>query len=275
MDLGFVKKESVNQKIATAEIKLAGFFSEHNISFKTADHLIEIIKENFTDPETVKNVTLKRTKCRAIVENVIGETFKEELVKILKETKFSILIDESTDIACTKSMCIVTRFFDSSSGRVVSKFFELINVFGPDLPENIEQGATAENLYTVLMDAFNKYGIPKENVVGFGSDGCNTMIGQNNSIASRLRQDFPGIVILKCIHCISARVKHVRNFPVNWKILSEESLTLFMVAQKGWLCLRLFKNFLILMFIKYYILHRHDGCRCWQQLTELLSNGMH
>lgn len=59
-------------------------------------------------------------------------------------------MDESTDIGSVKTMCIVTRFFDVSVGLVVSKFLELVNVFGADLSENIEVVSTAANLYIIL-----------------------------------------------------------------------------------------------------------------------------
>lgn len=68
-------------------------------------------------------MTFKRTKCKALVKNVIGQSFKEEIIEKLKVNKFSVLIDESTDISSTKTMCIVTRFFDSSLNKVVSVFF--------------------------------------------------------------------------------------------------------------------------------------------------------
>ncbi|KAL0829789.1 hypothetical protein ABMA28_003272 [Loxostege sticticalis] len=49
------------------------------------------------------------------------------------------------------------------------------------------------------------YGIPLKNVVGFGSDGCNVMMGSANSVASRFKEDCPGIIIMKCI-CHSAHL---------------------------------------------------------------------
>lgn len=42
-------------------------------------------------------------------------------------------------------------------------------------------------------------GIPTKNIIGFGSDGCNAMMGQHNSVMSRFLQQNPGIYISKCI----------------------------------------------------------------------------
>ncbi|KAJ8930686.1 hypothetical protein NQ314_016491, partial [Rhamnusium bicolor] len=37
------------------------------------------------------------------------------------------------------------------------------------------------------------------NIIGFGSDGCNVMMGEYNSVSSRFKELCPGIFILKCI----------------------------------------------------------------------------
>lgn len=42
-----------------AEIKLAGFLTEYNISFKAADHSIDLIKDQFSDSHTAKNCLSK------------------------------------------------------------------------------------------------------------------------------------------------------------------------------------------------------------------------
>lgn len=61
------------------------------------------------------------------------------------------------------------------------------------------QGATAEHLFNIVKASFEKHEVPFSNVVGFASDGCNTMMGCNNSVATRFRDLCPNICILKCI----------------------------------------------------------------------------
>ena len=41
-------------------------------------------------------------------------------------------------------------------------------------------------------------GIPLKNIVAFCSDTCNVMMGEHNSVASRLKQAIPHIMIIKC-----------------------------------------------------------------------------
>lgn len=44
-----------------------------------------------------------------------------------------------------------------------------------------------------------KLNIPWRNVVGFASDNCNTMLGRNNSVLSRLKEKNENIFSIGCI----------------------------------------------------------------------------
>ncbi len=196
----FLQKENVNNKldeaVKNAEIKLVGFFGEHDAAFRGLDHLSDLVKECFPDSRIAQNIAVKRTKGTAIMKNVLGETEKCVLTEKLKKTKFSLLTDESTDIASTKTSCILVRYYDEERGSIVSNFWDLVQVLKPGGVTS----ATAEHLYQNICHSLEERGIPKENlVVGFGSDGCNVMMGGKNSVATRLLSDFPYITILKCI----------------------------------------------------------------------------
>ncbi|CAH1736808.1 unnamed protein product [Aphis gossypii] len=104
------KKLKLKTQIQRAEIKIAAFISEHNIAFLAADHLPGLLQECFPDSEIAKGISTKRTKTTAIIKNVIGSSAKEELVDSLKNNKFSVLTDESTDIGTVKTSCVVVRF---------------------------------------------------------------------------------------------------------------------------------------------------------------------
>lgn len=99
----------IDIQIKTAEIKLAEFVAEHFISFSAMDHLNDLLKGIFADSKIAKGLSMKRTKTTAVIQNVIGNTYKEELSEMLKKQKFSILTDESTDIGSVKTSCVVVR----------------------------------------------------------------------------------------------------------------------------------------------------------------------
>jgi len=63
------------------------------------------------------------------MSNVIGLYSHEELTNVLKNTLFSVIIDESTDVGCVKTMCICVKYFDSSSDHFETKVFKLVQLF--------------------------------------------------------------------------------------------------------------------------------------------------
>ncbi|KAL4714294.1 hypothetical protein ACJJTC_009646 [Scirpophaga incertulas] len=53
------------------------------------------------------------------------------------------------------------------------------------------EGATAQAIYDFIIKKFTDRGIPLENIIGFASDGCNVMMGSQNSVASRFQENLP------------------------------------------------------------------------------------
>ncbi|XP_064420253.1 E3 SUMO-protein ligase KIAA1586-like [Latimeria chalumnae] len=193
------EKLKLETGIKTAELKLAGFLAEHNIAMRAADHLTDVLKDIFKDSNIAQNLSFGRTKATAISKNIIGSCYFEEFSEILKRKKFSILIDESTDIGTVKMLCIVMHFFDDNTKSVQTRFWKLAQIFSPQNRDAAQEGATAERLYEKMIKSFSDAGVSLANILGFSSDGCNTMMGKNNSVASRLQNEFPGILLQRCI----------------------------------------------------------------------------
>ncbi len=140
------------------------------------DHLSEVLIDIFSDSKIAQEFAMKRTKAAAVVTNVIGKSYKEQLAHRLRKTKFSVLMDESTDIGSIKTSCTVVRFIDRDTERVESKFWELCAIYNTANPENVGKRATASNLHEGMMKTFEKHEIPVTQMIGFGADGCSVMI---------------------------------------------------------------------------------------------------
>lgn len=106
----FKKCNSQQAAIKNADLHLAAFISEHNLSYNLMEHLPALLPKLCPDSEIAKKIQCSRTKCSCIVKNVIGKQNESEICEILKNTKFSLIIDESTDRACTKHLCLVVRY---------------------------------------------------------------------------------------------------------------------------------------------------------------------
>lgn len=102
---------------------------------------------------------------------------------LLKSTFFSIIIDESTDIATKKQLAIVVRYFSERENKVK------IEVAAGD----------ATTLVSTITSLFEKENIPLKNIIGYSSDTTNVMFGQHHSVVSLLKNRLPHIVVIKCL----------------------------------------------------------------------------
>ena len=110
----------------------------------------------------------------------MAKQFCNELVEVLKQVKFSIIIDESIDISSKKQLAIVVRFYCDQEMRVKSRFFKLIEVTKSD----------AETLANGDFTQLEKNNIPCDNMIGFASDTTNVMFGTHHSGAKRKNSSF-------------------------------------------------------------------------------------
>ncbi|KAG5899202.1 hypothetical protein JTB14_026955 [Gonioctena quinquepunctata] len=146
-------------KVKEAETRISAYFVEHNISFNSADHLVQLIK---SVAPVADKITCYRTKCSAFANNGIGRYASETLVK-----KFSLLVDESIDRSCTKHLALVVRTCGISVS-VQDEFLALLPV----------TQATATILHEVIVEFFTQKSIPyRRNMIGFCSDVPNVMMG--------------------------------------------------------------------------------------------------
>ena len=98
----FAKKNCAeDEQIAKNELLLAGYFAEHHIPFSHADHLLTVCKRAFPDSHIATKLSMKRTKISYVMQDCIAFHEKLEVTNICIESKFSIMIDENTDISVT------------------------------------------------------------------------------------------------------------------------------------------------------------------------------
>lgn len=114
-----------DRQVQDFEIRLSAFFAEHNVALQIIDHFVPLLQEIIPDSKIIQKVALGRKKCTSIIKNVLAPTVNEDLLEILKMNKFAVLVDESTDIGLHKTMCVLVRYLDPSSGEVKTKLLQL------------------------------------------------------------------------------------------------------------------------------------------------------
>jgi hypothetical protein len=127
-----VVTDTVQEQVKIAEIKLATFVAEHNLPFAVMDHLSDLVKELFPDSTIASKIKCKHTKTRCIVKNVLARRFKTSVIETLQKTKFSIIIDETTDIATKKQLALIVRYYSEQDLTVKSHFLCLIKLIQSD-----------------------------------------------------------------------------------------------------------------------------------------------
>lgn len=68
---------------------------------------------------------MKRTKRAAIIKNVLYPYFKEDIKADIDSSKYSIVVNESTDIAITKYLTVSIIYHSAQRSDIVTTFLSL------------------------------------------------------------------------------------------------------------------------------------------------------
>ena len=105
----FTNFTALKQKVLKAELQNTALIAEHNLAFNLADHLVKMEKSSFDDSKISPEIQCGRLKTSGLMRNVFGAQQFENIVNALKVSKFSICVDESTDVSQRKILSIVVR----------------------------------------------------------------------------------------------------------------------------------------------------------------------
>lgn len=167
------------------DIRLAVFTAMHT-SIRSIDHLGLLIKKMGPGLETLR---LHRTKCSGLIKNVIAPALLHDLINKLKNVRFSVLIDESTDCTINNYMCICVKYFDNDQEKVVTNFLALVQL----------EDASADALFSKFTNMLDEFGLPLANLIGIGTDGANNLCGKNHSLYTLLKDKCANIQLVRCI----------------------------------------------------------------------------
>ncbi|MGH0170858.1 UNVERIFIED_CONTAM: hypothetical protein FKN15_059488 [Acipenser sinensis] len=178
-DIG-LKPVKVDNSVKTSELKLAAHIACLS-SILTVDHLGGIV----SDIAQI-DINLHKTKCSALIRNVIGPVMQQELLQDIGNILYALIIEESTDISTY--MSVVARYFSKKLECIVSSFAGIIHL----------SAGEAASITQALIEFLQNNTLSIKQCIGLATDGCNTMCGRNNSVLTKFRQQNPNIVFIKC-----------------------------------------------------------------------------
>ncbi|KAA6358809.1 MAG: hypothetical protein EZS28_045664, partial [Streblomastix strix] len=117
----------------------------------------------------------------------ISDQIISELQLKIKNLKFGVCIDESTDVATLNQFVTFIRYLDEN-GLPQTSFL--------DVRPLSSKGATAQNLYETFIQVSVDHGLNLDDLIGICVDGASAMIGCRNSMTSKLKDRFPFITIV-------------------------------------------------------------------------------
>ena len=117
--------------------------------------------------------------------------FEKELVEYMKSSPFSLAIDGSNDNDLQKMNPMTVRIFDSSRGRICTRFLDMC------LTEGTREGC-AEAIFIAVDEALKSRHIPWRNCISVSVDNTSVNMGQHNSIRSRSLKKNPSIYFMGC-----------------------------------------------------------------------------
>lgn len=188
-DLGkaFQAKQSDSVSVAaTNGVLRFGFFkAEHHIPLSTADHLVKVVAAVCPDSKIAAEMKGARTKMTAAIRTIAAD-MHAELAQVMKTGFFTIIPDESMDVAVTEQIGIAVRVFEKGVVRTLS--------YGLRSVSSQSAAAIFEGINGLAEDD----GIPWTNFVGHTSDGANVMRGKHNAVLIRLEEKQPNVYPLHC-----------------------------------------------------------------------------
>lgn len=213
-----MKAHVVTKKISQLELKLAVYIACHT-SVKSIDHLSELLNTAMPSTSTCDPIKLHRTKCTCLIKKVIAPTYLKALVSDMKDSPFSLIIDESTDIACVKHLCVCVRYYSPSHNKIVSQFLGLIPV----------TSTTAVSLYQHIKDFFSEICVSLTQCFAIGTDGASNLCGRNHSVYQLMKQDIPNLILMKCTcHSLHLACSHASDeMPSNIDYMLRETYNWF------------------------------------------------
>ena len=192
------KHSEWQRRSAMLSCKLAIFTACH-MSFQAAVDILGEVIAHSGEGSPLGRIKLHRTKCSKLVTAVVAPALKEELREDIKGKKFAVLIDESTDVASHKLLCVVLHYFGEREGHILTEFLDLLQV--------VE--ATGEVLFNALKESLTNIGLSLVDCIGFGCDGASSMVGKHNSVWSRIKQESPNCLLVPCIcHSLALSIAH-------------------------------------------------------------------
>lgn len=110
-------------RIVNNEAMLLSFLAEKNLSFSIAPDIIELAKELAKDIKALDRMSMHRTAASYKLRIGVAQTFHEQMLSDLRNTYFSLNLDESTSNNHQKIVTVLVNFLGSEKKIVIKHLY--------------------------------------------------------------------------------------------------------------------------------------------------------
>ena len=121
----FFPVKTKEKSVKEAELAIAVHMACHG-SIRTVDHLGEIMVK-YGERSELGEIKLHRTKCTKLITEVVAPSYKEQLLTDVKDKYYSLIIDETTDVATEKDIAIII-YFSEMNNAITDTLLALIPI---------------------------------------------------------------------------------------------------------------------------------------------------
>lgn len=166
------------ERVAEQKAAITAFAAEHSLSLRLIPELLTLCKRVSQDRKALEKTSMGKTCASYTFTHGLAAGFKEELNQKLRQSPFSLNIDEATNNAMDKIVNMIVNYFDDQRQQVVMEHLASVKV-------NL---ATADNIFNAVKDVLKERDIPIGNVVSCLMDNCATMRGCRSGVETQLRK---------------------------------------------------------------------------------------
>jgi hypothetical protein len=114
---------------------------------------------------------------------------QENFLKNIKPTLLLQIVDETTDVAGEKILCLMIKYFSCKKNKILTTFYRLILV----------EKCNAQGLHDCVTNQLIKDNLQIKILVSIGVDGANVMVGTHHSFATLTKSLVPDLIVIKCV----------------------------------------------------------------------------
>ncbi|GFY30686.1 dimer_Tnp_hAT domain-containing protein [Trichonephila clavipes] len=181
------KGSAQSEKVGVAELTEVYHSIKHHISYVAQDCSLKVLKQVINDSDIVKQMTGGRTKCTALVNQVLFPYSMELVQEDLKnDVPFSVETDASNK-GNRNFFPVAIQYFSPKSGicQKILDFYE----------DSFEDSTSIKKRLCEVMD---KSRLPWRRVTAYGADNASVIFGVNNSVFQKLKSEENDIIAAHC-----------------------------------------------------------------------------